>query len=136
MTEQFFLKKDDSIIRYKVDLEVNKGNASTIPRLKRMGGSIKNLDPSPDTKNGSIPKRELGKSNDLADATLVFDTAVLIDGVPASELDAIFNSLKIVYTLFGGLDGDQVFELGMKEKLQFMDKKLIVASKAIKLVTQ
>lgn len=134
MTDRYFLKNDESLIHYKVDLEVIKGNASTLPRIKKPDGVIKNLDPSPETKNGSIPKRKLGPSNELTGSVLVFDTAVLIDGVPATELDKIFESLKITYYLYGGVDGDQQFELGPNEKIQLMDKKLIVASKAIKLV--
>jgi len=135
MSDQFFLKKDNSNVHYKVDVHVAVGNASSVPRLRRSGNSAKNLDPSSPAKNGSIAKRLLGKSDELAGSVLVIDTAVLIDGVPDSQLDQIFETMRITYTLFGGVDGDQEYELTSKQKGQFMDKKLIVASKAIKLVT-
>jgi len=135
MSEQYFLKPTIDIITYAVKVS-SRGNASTVPRLRRSGGSVINLPASAPAQNGSIPTINLGESLTLIGSVLVFDTAILLDGIPQNELDNVFEELRIRFTLNGGLDGPQVYDLSSKEKMQFMDKKLIVASKVIKLVSQ
>ncbi|MBN8688072.1 MAG: hypothetical protein J0M10_13690 [Chitinophagales bacterium] len=133
MPDQFVLKKDNSPVKYKAEVS-SIGNASTVPRLKNKTGETKNLQPSPPAKNGSIPKRELGHSNELSAALLSYDTAILLDNIPDAQIEQAFTNLIIKYTLFGGQDGDKEFILTAAEKLLFKEQKLIVASKAIQLI--
>jgi hypothetical protein len=133
MPETYHIKNDSTAIKYKADVSTI-GNASTVPRLRSADASQKNLSPSPPTKNGSIPKRELGKSDELIGSVLIYDTAILLDGLTNAQMDQAFNSLIISYTLFGGLNGEQTFQLEPAEKLLFKEHKLIVTSKEIKLV--
>ncbi len=111
------------------------GNASTLVTKHRQGGSFEIVAKS-NTAAGNVAKKKIGISSDLIGSTLVIDTAILLDGVPNSQLDQAFENLFLRVTLFGGLDGQQFFDIVPSEKKQFMEKRLIVASKAVKLITQ
>ena len=108
------------------------GNASTIVSEKGAVGEILKSKPE---DNGSINKRKLGLSDDLVNKTIISDLAILLDGVPSNQLDQAFENLFVRVTLFGGADGEQSFDIGPGEKLQFNDKKLIVAAKEIKMTS-
>jgi len=112
------------------------GNASTIATRHRAGGSFEEVAKSGKTAAGNIPRKKIGISSDLIGSTLVVDTAILLDGVPKDQLDQAFENLFLRVTLFGGIDGEQFYEIVPSEKKQFMEKKLIVATKAIKLIIQ
>ncbi len=112
------------------------GNPSTIATKHRVGGSFEEVARSAKNAAGNVAKKKIGVSSELIGSTLVIDTAILLDGVPANQLDQAFENLFLRVTLFGGLDGEQFYDIAPSEKKQFMDKKLIVASKAVKLITQ
>lgn len=112
------------------------GNASTVATKHRVGGSFEELARSAKNAAGNVTKKKIGTSAELIGSTLVVDTAILLDGVPAAQLDQAFENFFLRVTLYGGLDGEQFFDIAPSEKKQFMDKRLIVASKAIKLITQ
>jgi hypothetical protein len=112
------------------------GNASTVATRHRAGGSFEEVAKSTKSAAGNIPQKKIGISSELIGSTLVVDTAILLDGIPKEQLDQTFENLFLRVTLFGGLDGEQFFDIVPSEKKQFMEKRLIVASKAIKLVPQ
>lgn len=135
MAERFLIKNDHTVVKYKAVVST-VGNASTVPRLRLPGQPQKNLNSSPPTQNGSIPKRELGKSSELSGGLLIYDTSILLDGLTNAEMNQAFESLVITYTLFDGANGDKTFQLKDEEKVLIKDHKLIVASKEIRLVSQ
>ncbi len=112
------------------------GNPSSIVTKHRVGGSFEEVARSAKNAAGNIPRKKIGIASDLIGSTLVVDTAILLDGVPKEQLDQAFENLFLRVTLFGGLDGEQFYDIAPSEKKQFMEKKLIVTSKAIKLITQ
>jgi hypothetical protein len=135
MSNSYHLKNDNSDISVRVKVGTI-GNASTIVTKHRSGGTFEEVAASANTAAGNIPKKQIGVSAELISSTLVTDVAILLDGVPKNQLDQAFENLFVRVTLFGGLDGEQFYDIGPNEKKQFMDKRLIVASKAIKLVPQ
>ena len=130
MENTYRLKKDNSEIKIKVKVGTI-GNASTIVSEKGAVGEILKSKPE---DNGNINKRKLGVSGELINTTIIADLAILLDGVPKNQLDQAFENLFVRVTLFGGADGEQSFDIGPGEKLQFNDKKLIVAAKEIKMI--
>ena len=135
MSNSYHLRNDNSEISLKVKVGTI-GNASTIATKNRSGGSFEEVAASPATANGNISKKKIGISSDLLSSTIVVDVAILLDGVPKNQLDQAFENLFVRVTFFGGLDGEQFYDIGPNEKKQFMDKTLIIASKAIKMITQ
>lgn len=135
MSNSYHLRNDNSEISLKVKVGTI-GNASTIATKNRSGGSFEEVAASPATANGNISKKKIGISSDLLGSTIVVDVAILLDGVPKNQLDQAFENLFVRVTFFGGLDGEQFYDIGPNEKKQFMDKTLIIASKAIKMITQ
>lgn len=135
MSNSYHLRNDNSEISLKVKVGTI-GNASTIATKNRSGGSFEEVAASPATANGNINKKKIGISSDLLGSTIVVDVAILLDGVPKNQLDQAFENLFVRVTFFGGLDGEQFYDIGPNEKKQFMDKTLIIASKAIKMITQ
>ena len=132
MSNSYHLRNDNSEISLKVKVGTI-GNASTIATKNRSGGSFEEVAASPATANGNISKKKIGISSDLLGSTIVVDIAILLDGVPKNQLDQAFENLFVRVTFFGGLDGEQFYDIGPNEKKQFMDKTLIIASKAIKM---
>lgn len=135
MSNSYHLKTDNSDISVAAKIGTI-GIASTIVTKRRSGGSFEEIVRSTKTAAGNISKKKVGISNDLVGSTIVADLAVLLDGVPKNQLDQAFENLFFRVTLSGGLDGEQIFDVGPTEKKQFMDKRLVVASIAIKLITQ
>lgn len=134
MSNSYHLKKDNAEIGVSARVGTI-GIASTIVTKRRSGGSFEEIARSIHADGNILPKKA-GVSTDLIGATVVADLAVLLDGVPQNELDQAFENIFFRVTLLGGLDGEQIFEVRPAEKKQFMDKRLIVASVAIKLITQ
>ena len=135
MSNTYHLRNNDSEIRIRVQVGTI-GNASSIATKRRSGGSFEEIAKSAKTAAGNIPTKKVGISNELIGATIVVDEAILLEGVPKNQLDQAFENLFVRVTLFGGLDGEQFYDITTSEKKQFMEKRLIVASKAIKLITQ
>ena len=135
MSNSYHLRSDGSTVSVKVQVGTI-GNASSSVTKHRSGGSFEVVARSAKTAAGNIPKTAAGTSKDLIGQVIVTDVAILLDGVPKSQLDQAFQQLFVRVTISGGIDGEQFFDISPNEKKQFMDKRLIVASKAIKLLTQ
>lgn len=135
MSNIYHLKPDNSSISIQVEVGTI-GNASSVATKRKSGGTFTEIARSVKTANGNIPRKKAGTSADLAGSTIVVDVAVLLDGVPKNQLDQAFENLFVRVTLSGGIDGNQFYDVGSGDKNQFMEKRLIVASKAIKLITQ
>ena len=131
MENTYRLNNDNSEIKIKVKVGTI-GNASTIVSEKGAVGEILKSKPG---DNGDINKKKLGISDKLINTTIIADLAILLDGVPKNQLDQAFENLFVRVTLFGGPDGEQSFDIGPAEKLQFNDKRLIVAAKEIKMTS-
>ena len=110
------------------------GNAGTVIKRWRSGGSNQGYPSSNPENNGSITGCDLGVSTELIGSTIVITTGILLG--QNDNLDQAFQNLSIKITLRGGLDGDQTYKIGDTEKSKFPDNKSIVAAKAIKLQTQ
>lgn len=135
MSNIYHLLNDDSEISIAVKVGTI-GNASTVVTKHRVGGSFVVVIKSGKTAAGNIPKKKIGPASELVSSVLVVDTAILLDGVPENELDQAFENLFMRVSFFGGIDGEQFYDVVPSEKKQFMDKRLIVATKAIKMTTQ
>lgn len=135
MSNIYHLNSDNNGISVQVKVGTI-GNPSTVITRHRSGGSFEEIARSGKSAAGNIPKRQFGTAGELLGATMVVDTAILLDKVPKEQLDQAFANLVVRVFLFGGLDGEQFFDLSPHEKKQFMDKRLIVTTKAIKLLPQ
>ena len=136
MSNSYHLRNDNSEIGIKVKVGTI-GNAVSRATRFRSGGSFEDVAKSAKSDaSGAISTTKIGISNELIGATIVVDVAILLEGVPKNQLDQAFENLFVRVTLFGGLDVEQFYDITTIEKKQFMDKRLIVASKAIKLITQ
>ena len=135
MSNAYHLMNNSNTINIQVKVGTT-GNPSSIVTKHRSGGSFEEVASSAKTAAGNIPKKKIGIASELIGSTIVTDVAILLDGIPKNQLDQAFENLFVRVTLFGGLDGEQFFDIAPSEKKQFMEKRLIVASKAIKLITQ
>lgn len=135
MSNIYYLKNDQSQINFKIEVGT-RGNAGTVAKKWRSGGSVEFIAKSMPTDNGNIPVTSLGISSELIASNLVIDTGILLDGFSDDEMDQEFSNLFMKVTLYGGLDGEQYFNIDDKEKKEFKDQKLIVITKSIKLQTQ
>jgi len=130
----YFLSRQATPVTVEVT-PVSIGVTSTVVQIKKSGGTVVDLGTSGSDATGKIATLSVGQFPGLLDSVLVITTVVNLTNVPKSQWDTVFDNFTATYLMQGGIDGDQNYNLDNDDKMQLMEGKLIVSTKAIKFAT-